>query len=78
MKKDLNLYNKNGQHVPIKNKRLIYRNNIVKLLREKIKPSIGSQAEQIVNYQKEPKKKKSQPERSMSNIVCQTLCRKNF
>lgn len=78
MKKDLNLYNKNGHHVPRKNKRLIYRNNIVKLLREKIKPSIGSQAEQIVNYQKEPKKKKSQPERSMSNIVRQTLWRKNF
>lgn len=58
MKKDLNLYNKNGHHVPRKNKRLIYRNNIVKLLREKIKPSIGSQAEQTRYLPKKSQKKK--------------------
>lgn len=58
MKKDLNLYNKNAYHVPRKNKRRIYRNNIVKLLREKIKPSIGSQAEQTRYLPKKSKKKK--------------------
>lgn len=59
MKKDLNLYNKNGYHVPRKNKRRIYRNNIVKLLREKIKPSIGSQAEQTRYLPKKSQKKKA-------------------
>lgn len=78
MKKDLNLYNKNAYHVPRKNKRRIYRNNIVKLLRETIKPSIGSQAEQTRYLPKKSKKKKSQPERSMGNTVCQTLWIKNF
>lgn len=79
MKKDLNLYNKNAYHVPRKNKRRIYRNNIVKLLREKIKPSIGSQAEQTRYLpKKSQKKKRSQPERSMGNTVCQTLWIKNF
>lgn len=74
MKKDLNLYNKNGHHVPRKNKRLIYRNNIVKLLREKIKPSIGSQAEQIVNYQKEPKNKKRASLRGLWATLYAKLC----
>ena len=59
MKKDLNLYNKNGYHVPRKNKRRIYRNNIVKLLREKIKPSIGSRAEQTRYLPKKSQKKKA-------------------
>ena len=74
MKKDLNLYNKNAYHVPRKNKRRIYRNNIVKLLREKIKPSIGSQAEQTRYLPKKSQKKKEASLRGLWATLYAKLC----
>lgn len=74
MKKDLNLYNKNAYHVPRKNKRRIYRNNIVKLLRETIKPSIGSQAEQTRYLPKKSKKKKKASLRGLWATLYAKLC----